>query len=311
MPESLEAKPRVVVLAGPTGVGKTRLSLVLARTFGAEIVNADSMQVYRRLDIGTAKPTPDERAEAPHHLIDVVDPDQDFDAARFVGLARPLIADLDRRGGRALVVGGTGLYLRSLLRGLFQGPGRDAGIRSALQAEADRSGPEALYQRLTRVDPETAARIGPADRVRIVRALEVHDLTGRPISRFQEEHQLADNPFEVQFFCLNLPRAELYQRIEERTGRMFDDGLIEEVEGLLNRGYAPDLKPLKAIGYKQAVACLQGRLTVDRARAEIMKQTRRYAKRQLTWFRAQPDVHWVSPDALEAVVRETGGFWGE
>ncbi|MBU2551427.1 MAG: tRNA (adenosine(37)-N6)-dimethylallyltransferase MiaA [Proteobacteria bacterium] len=311
MPESLEAKPRVVDLAGPTGVGKTRLSLVLARTFGAEIVNADSMQVYRRLDIGTAKPTPDERAEAPHHLIDVVDPDQDFDAARFVGLARPLIADLDRRGGRALVVGGTGLYLRSLLRGLFQGPGRDAGIRSALQAEADRSGPEALYQRLTRVDPETAARIGPADRVRIVRALEVHDLTGRPISRFQEEHQLADNPFEVQFFCLNLPRAELYQRIEERTGRMFDDGLIEEVEGLLNRGYAPDLKPLKAIGYKQAVACLQGRLTVDRARAEIMKQTRRYAKRQLTWFRAQPDVHWVSPDALEAVVRETGGFWGE
>lgn len=309
MPGPNPSRPRLIVLAGPTGVGKTSLSLTLAQKFGAEIINADSMQVYRHMDIGTAKPAPAELAQARHHLIDIVDPDQDFDAAEYLRLARPLITKLDRLQTPVLVVGGAGLYLRSLLRGLFQGPGHDPRIRDRLKKEAKALGREALHARLAQTDPKAAARLHPNDLVRVMRALEVMELTGRPISEFQAEHNLAENPYDVLFFCLTLPREELYARIEARTREMFEQGLVEEVEGLLARGYLPELKTMKAIGYKQVVRHVKGRLTREEAAREIMTQTRHYAKRQLTWFKSQPDVRPLSPRAADQAAEEAERFW--
>ncbi|MFH1135533.1 MAG: tRNA (adenosine(37)-N6)-dimethylallyltransferase MiaA [Pseudomonadota bacterium] len=301
---------KIVVISGPTGVGKTGLGIHLARHFGAEIVNADSLQVYRGLDIGTAKPTPLEQTQARHHLLDLVDPDEDFDAARYLDLARPLIQRLHDRGTRVLAVGGTGLYLRSLIKGLFKGPGGDAAVRERLKSQARAEGWPALHHRLAQVDPAAAARLHPHDRVRIERALEVHELTGRTISSFQAEHALADAPYDVLFFCLDLPREELYARIESRTRDMLDQGLLEETAGLLARGYSPDLKPLRSIGYKEAVAHLAGRATREETAREIMKQTRRFAKRQLTWHRSQPDTVWLSPRDQDRARELTAAFWG-
>lgn len=301
-------KPRLIVLSGPTGVGKTGLSLELAERFGAEIINCDSMQIYKYMDIGTAKPTYEERARAKHHLVDFVEPDEDFDAAAYLRLARPIIESLDDKGTPVLVVGGAGLYLRSLLQGLFDGPGRDPEIRAAIKAEAAEKGRPAMHEKLARLDPETASRLHPNDLVRIVRALEVYELTGRPISSFQSEHGLADNPYEVLFYCLNLPREQLYERIELRTHEMFDLGWVEEVRDLLDKGYSPELKPLKAIGYKEVVAHIRGRWDRDEAKQEIMKQTRRFAKRQLTWFRKQPEVFWRSPEQGIQILEEASVF---
>lgn len=298
-----------MVLAGPTGVGKTGLAVEAAERFGGEIVSADSMQVYRRLDIGTAKPTAGERARAPHHLIDLVEPDEPFDVATYLALARPLIAELNRRGARVLVVGGTGFYLRSLMRGLFVGPGSSPALRNRLLEEARASGLEALHARLSWVDPVAAARIHVNDRLRTLRALEVFELTGRPISEFQAEHGLAEAPYEALFIALSLPRAELLARIEARTRRMYEDGLIEEVRGLVENGFSPDLRPLQAIGYKQAVGCLEGRLSRAEAEAETVRQTARYAKRQLTWLRSQPRVTWHAPQPSGALFEAMIRFW--
>jgi tRNA dimethylallyltransferase len=302
-------RPKLVVLAGPTGIGKTSLAIALARRFRAEIISADSMQIYRGMDIGTAKPTPAERAKAKHHLVDVVDPDQDFDVAAYLALARPLIAELHGRGIPILVVGGTGFYVRSLIRGLFDGPGSDPVIRARLKEEARVSSREALHARLAQVDPDAAARLHPNDLFRVSRALEVFELTGRPISSFQIEHGLAEKPYQVLFCALTLPREECYRRIEVRTERMFEAGLVEEVRGLLDRGYTPDLSPLKSIGYKQVVEFLAGALDLEQTKAEIIKMTKRYAKRQMTWLRSQPDVLHFSYGDDEAVMDKVFDFW--
>ena len=307
MTASPTIRPKLVVLAGPTGVGKTSTAIELAENMGGEIVNADSMQVYRYLDIGTAKPSIEERSRVPHHLIDVIDPDQAFDAAAYLDLARPLIADLDRRGIPGFVVGGTGFYLRSLIQGLFSGPGSDPVVRDRLKEEAGSLGREALHERLTLVDPPAAARIHPHDLFRVVRALEVFEITGKPISVWQREHGLSDRPYEVLFFGLTLPREILNDRIAQRTGFMIEAGLIEEVRRLLER-YPSALKPFRAIGYKQVVEHLAGRLDRTAMEAEVVKQTRRYAKRQLTWLRAQPDVIWTDPNLSGFLLDLVRGF---
>lgn len=303
------SRPKVVVLAGPTGVGKTSLAISLAVKFGAEIISADSMQVYRYLDIGTAKPSFSEREKAVHHLIDLVDPDQEFDVAAYLARARPLINELHERRVPMLVVGGTGFYVRSLIRGLFEGPGSDAVIRARLKQEARDSSKEDLHDRLAQVDPETAARLHPHDLFRVIRALEVFELTGRTLSSFHTEHGLAEKPYQVLLCALTLPCEELYGRIEARTRRMFEAGLVEEVQNLLKRGYTPDLKPLKSIGYKQVVDFLNGTISLDQARVEMIKKTRRYAKRQMTWLRSQPDIFRISYDRKNELKEKVSKFW--
>lgn len=302
----MAAKPKVAVLAGPTAVGKTEVALALAPALGAEVVNADSLQVYRELDIGTAKPTPAERAVVPHHLIDVAAPTEPYDAARYLTDAREVIAQLIRRGVPPLVVGGTGLYIKALLGGLFPDGGKYPEIRARLRQELAARGLPALYERLRQLDPATAGRLPSGDTYRILRALEVAEGSGRPLSELAAAHRFADRPYETVKIGLTLPREELYARIEARVEAMLAAGWLEEVKGLLRR-YPPDLKPLKALGYRHLVAYLQGELGFEEAVAAIKRDTRRYAKRQLTWFRADPEIRWFHPREVEqmlALLRE-------
>lgn len=297
-PETPPAKPPVVVIVGPTGVGKTAFALALAPRFGAEIVNADSLQVYRELDIGTAKPTPAERALVPHHLMDIVSVDQDFDAAEFCRRGREVLAALHRRRVLPLVVGGSGLYLRALLSGLFASGAADPRIRRQLLVEEAERGLAALYEELHRLDPATAARLHPHDAYRIRRALEVIRATGRRLSDQHRQHGFASSPYRTLKIGLDRPRPELYARIEARVAEMVAQGFLEEVRDLLRR-YPADLKPLQALGYRHLAAYLRQELSWDEAIALLRRDTRRYAKRQLTWFRADPDIHWLHPDQLE------------
>jgi tRNA dimethylallyltransferase len=282
----------LIAVVGPTGSGKSALALRLARERGGEIVSCDSLQVYRGLDVGTAKPTPEERRLVPHHLIDVVSPDEAFSAAEYAVRAREAVAGIAGRGRLPLVAGGSGLYLRALLQGLFAGPGRDEDLRRRLEALADRFGDARLHRLLASRDPETAGRLSPRDRVRVVRALEVLFTTGRPISA---HHRGGAEPlagFRVLLVGLDLDRAELRRRVEARTRAMMEAGLVEEVRGLLARGYPPDLRPLRSIGYRQVVALLQGRMSGAGVERAIVTETMRFAKRQMTWFRHQASVTW-------------------
>jgi tRNA dimethylallyltransferase len=290
----LESQPRLIAIVGPTASGKSALALRLAVERDGEIVSCDSMQVYRGLDIGTAKPTPEEQRLVPHHLLDVVEPDQPFSAADYARLGRAALADIRARGRLPVVVGGTGLYLKALLHGLFAGPSRDTAFRARLEALAGRRGDARLHRLLARLDPASAVRIAPADRVRVVRALEVLRATGR---RIGEHHRAGADPlqgFTPAVFGIDPDRSQLRAAIERRTRQMFERGLLEEVEGLLSRGYSASLRPLQAIGYRQAVAVLQGRETVEQAQHGIVTETMRYAKRQMTWFRHQARVAWSS-----------------
>jgi tRNA dimethylallyltransferase len=289
----------LLVIVGPTASGKSELALHLAGQLAAEIVSADSVQVYRGLDIGSAKPTFDERARVPHHLIDVADPDEQFDAARFRALASRAINDIEGRGGRVVVAGGTGLYVRALLGGLFPSPPKDPELRSSLIIEAKRRGREALWERLAASDPVAAGRIHPHDLVRIVRALEVIALCGSPLSDLQAGHAFAERPYRYVKVGLRLPREELYRRIEERVKEMLAAGWLEEVRSLVSR-WGPEARALQSLGYRQLAAHLKGRLGLEEARGAIIRDTRRYAKRQLVWFRADPQILW-----LEAASPET------
>ncbi len=289
------ARSKVVVLVGPTAVGKTAVAVDIARRLKAEIVNADSLQVYREMDIGTAKPTLAERALVPHHLVDIVNPDEPYDAARYVREARQVIAELHAQGVPPLVVGGTGFYIKVLLHGLFEDGGAAPAIRQRLRNELHTLGLAALYDRLRLVDPKTAERLAPGDTYRIVRALEVTEATGWPLSALQQGHQFRDSPYEAIKIGLTLPREELYARIDRRVDLMLEAGWPEEVRRLLAR-YGADVKPLKSLGYRHLVAFLQGEVRWEEAVAQIKRDTRRYAKRQLTWFRADPEVCWCHPD---------------
>lgn len=294
-------QPKLAIITGPTGAGKSELALAAAEVLGGEIINADSLALYRGFDVGTAKPGPEERSRVPHHLIDVLDPNQSFDAAAYLRAARPLVEDLGRSGRPALAVGGTGFYLRSLTAGLFAGPGRDQAFRDRLSEEIA-AGAD-LHARLAAVDPETAARLAPGDRVRIERALEVLHLSGRSISDWQREHGLAETPFRTLSIVLDRPTEELNFRLAERTRLMFEHGLVEEVEGLLAAGWSPDLKPFGSIGYKETLQHLAGQLSLDETSEKILTATRRYAKRQRTWFRGQmPEARWFHPDQVDEVI---------
>jgi tRNA dimethylallyltransferase len=289
-------KTKLVIILGPTAVGKSELALELAAEIHGEIVNADSQQVYRHLDIGTGKPSAADRARVPHHLIDVVDPDEDFNAALFRALAAQCIADIQGRRRPVMLCGGTGLYLKALTRGLFVGPGQDAAVRENLNREIDRRGLAALYERLVEIDPGVPSAIHPNDRQRIVRALEVYELTGKPLSRWQKEHAFGDEPYEALKIGLNRERAELYDRINRRCERMIQDGLLEEVRGLVAKGYSLDLKPLRSVGYRQMGAVVRGEMSLEEALGEMKQETRHLAKRQLTWFRGDAEVRWFHPE---------------
>ena len=309
-PEERFVPNPLIAVVGPTGSGKTELALRLAERFGGEIVNTDSLQVYRHLDIGTAKPEPAERARAPHHLLDVADPDEPFSAGAYVRAARRVLAELEDRGRLAILCGGTGLYFRALTQGLADIPEVPAAVRDALSARLARQGPEALHAELGRADGPSAARIHPRDGQRIVRALAVVEATGRSLSAYQAARPFRCATRGVLSVGFAWERGELYRRVERRVERMLERGLVAEVEGILARGYSPQLKPLNAIGYLEAVAYLQGRLAREALAPAIQLRTRHYAKRQITWFRRHPGVDWAAPEDYAAVAARVSEFLG-
>ena len=309
--KTVREKTGIVVICDPTGVGKTAAAIALCEAVGGAIVGADSMQVYRFMDIGTAKPTADEQARVHHDLIDVVDPDEDFDAARYQHLADTAIARLVKAKRVPVVVGGTGLYIRALLHGIFPDAPGDPEVRRALRRRLSAEGAAALHRELAARDPDAAARIHPNDRQRIVRALEVLAVTGRPLSELQRRHGFRQQRYRALQIGLDIERQELYRRIDRRVDRMLAEGLLDEVRGLLRRGYAATLKSMQSIGYRHMVAYLEGRLDWDEAVRTLKRDTRRYAKRQLTWFRADPAVRWHRPDQVPPIVKAVRSFLGK
>jgi tRNA dimethylallyltransferase len=287
MPGATE--PLAVVLLGPTGSGKTALSLALARQFNGEIVSCDSVAVYRGMDLGTAKPTPEERARVPHHLIDVADPDEPFTAGEYSRQARASLRDISDRGKLPIVTGGTGLYLRALTEGLFPGPSRRDDLRGRLRASASRYPSGWLHRILVRLDPASAARIHGNDTPKLIRAIEVCLAAGKPMSEVMAQDPLTG--FRLLRIGLNPPRASLYDRLNQRCAAMFAAGLIDETRNLLAR-YGP-VKALDSLGYRQARTVLDGTSTQDEALAAAQQGHRNFAKRQLTWFRREPDVRWI------------------
>jgi tRNA dimethylallyltransferase len=288
-------RPRIVILLGPTGVGKSKLAIELAETLGGEIVSADSMQVYRYMDIGTAKPAPEERRRVPHHMIDLVPPDQAFHAGLYRRLGRRTVDQLHKSGKIIWVVGGTGLYIKALTQGLFSHPPTDPAVRERLKKEGEEKGAAFLYERLKSIDPKTASQVHPRDAFRTIRALEVFDSTGVPISFFREQHRFGDRPYLTLKIGLEMDRNELCARVDERVGRMIEQGLLDEVRTLFAMGYGPELKPMQSLGYKQMAQFLLKKLEWAEAVSRMKRDTRHYAKRQSTWFRADPEVAWRNP----------------
>jgi len=298
-------KKPLVLLVGPTGVGKSAAALVLARATGGEIINGDSMQVYRGFDIGTDKPAAADRRSVPHHLLDILDASAQFTAADFVACAFAAATGILNRGGIPYVVGGTGLYIKALLEGLFPGPGRDPDVRAALEEEAREKGLDALHGRLAAVDPAYAAKVGPRDKVRIIRALEVFTVTGEPLSAHFPRTESRMSEFSVLKLGLELEREELYRRIEARVDRMFAAGLVEEVRGLLAAGVDARAAPFKAIGYRRVLAHLKGELPLEGAIVLTKTDTRHYAKRQMTWFRKMEGIRWFPGDDVDGLLAFT------
>ncbi len=281
----------LVAIVGPTGSGKSELALRVAEEFAGEIVNCDSLQIYRYLDIGAAKLTPGERRGIPHHLLDFAAPDEHFSAGEFSRLARAALDSIAARGRLPVVAGGTGFYLRALVDGLFPGPPRDAGLRGRL-AGRNRRSPGSLHRLLKRLDPAAAARIHPNDLPKVIRALEVRLLTRASLSAAFAAGRDALQGYRVLKIGLNPPREPLYARLDGRCRRMFSSGLIDEVRRILWLGYPAEVKPLESHGYRQALQYLRGELSLDEAVFHARRNTRRYAKRQWTWFRREPGLEW-------------------
>jgi tRNA dimethylallyltransferase len=295
----------LIIILGPTATGKTRLAVELAQKLNGEIISADSMQVYRGMDIGTAKPTMEERQGIPHYLIDIRNPDEEWTVSDFVREAQSLKIEVQNQGKIPIIAGGTGLYLWALLEGFsFPITPPDKELRARLEKEPV----SALSSRLSAVDPKAASKIHPHDKKRIIRALEVYELTGKPISELQRKKvshspRLSVGNYPATLIGLTLPREELYSRINQRVDSMIEKGLIEEVKKLLNKGYSKSLPAFQALGYKEVVEFIDGRWTIEEMIFELKKRTRHFARRQMTWFRRFKDVNWFSPDEKNAIMR--------
>lgn len=293
---------KIIAVVGPTGVGKSEVALFLAENLKGEIINFDSIQFYKDLNIGTAKPGEEERKKVPHHLYDLLDLNEEFNAAKFVNIADSLIEKIFEREKIPILVGGTGLYLRALEYGLFpiEIPTE---IRNKIRMEAEKN-LETLYEELKKLDPEYAKKISPRDKVRITRALEVIYTSGKPFSEFHKENPFFKKKrYNLIKIGLNLPRKKLYEKINERVIKMISQGWIEEVKNLLNKGFSPNIKPFKAIGYKYILLHLESKISLEKAIELIQRDTRRYAKRQLTWFKKEPDIYWFSPEDKEGILK--------
>ena len=296
----------IICIAGPTASGKTALAVELAKEYHGEVVSCDSMQVYRRMNIGTAKPTSEEMQGIPHHMLDVAEPWEDFSVSRYCELATPIVEDILSRGKTAIIAGGTGLYMDSLIRGNAFAPFPSTGVRERLEAQADAEGMEAMLAWLRSLDPDSAARLHLSDRKRILRALEVYLETGETITAHNRRTQALPPRFRPLWLGLDFAdRGELYRRIDLRVDEMLRQGLLEEIRELLASGIPPKCTAMQAIGYKEFVEALQGNLPLEQAVEEVKKSSRHYAKRQLTWFRRNKALHWLtrgpdSPEILEA-----------
>ena len=286
--------PQIITIAGPTASGKTALSIQLAKEMDGEIVSCDSMQVYKDMDIGTAKPTPEEQEGIPHHMLSVAEPWEDFSVSRYCAMADPIVEDILRRGKSPIIVGGTGLYMDALIRGNAFAPCPSTGRREELEALAASQGIEAVIERLRAVDPESAARLHPSDQKRIIRAMEVYLETGMTITEHNRKTQEIPPKYHpIRFALTDRQRQTLYDRIDRRVDTMVEAGLIEEIQGLLARGIPEKCTAMQAIGYKEFVAALHGACSLEEAAGQVKQSSRRYAKRQLTWFRRNPENIWL------------------
>lgn len=303
---NLPAEFPTIALFGPTAVGKTSIAIRLAEEIGAEIVNIDSVQLYRKLDIGSAKPTLAERSRVVHHLVDILDPDEPMDAAKFAQLARRAMMHVRGKGKNVILAGGTGLYLDAVLKGVAEAPSANPAIRRFLREVMERHGPSMLRSYLEEVDPKAAAKIHPNDRFRTIRALEVALETGRPISWWWQAHP---RPRQSRALLVGLTRSreELYRRIEQRVDDMLEAGFVGEVEELLTQGYSPELKPLRTLGYRHIIKYLSGEWDLDLAVSMLKRDTRRFAKRQLTWFKGYSGARWFHAGRLS----EAPSIWTE
>jgi len=302
-------KIKLLVILGPTASGKSSLALEVAKSFNAEIVSVDSMLVYKGMDIGTAKPGLDDLSSVPHHLIDLCEPDGVFSAADYRKAATMAIEDIISRGKRVVLVGGTGLYLRALLEGIFKGPSRNDELRREFAGAIEHDGLCALHAELAKVDPEAAARIHPNDETRIVRALEVYRLTGRTITSLHKEHAFSEKPYETLKIGLRKERPELYDDINQRVDEMMSQGLLAEVQGLLGKGFVGDLKPMQALGYKEMVSHIEGGVELSEAVEMLKKNTRNFAKRQITWFGKDREIRWFALSEKTAIMAAASEFW--
>jgi tRNA dimethylallyltransferase len=295
-------EPPVLAIVGATATGKSALALALAESLDGEIINADALQVYRGFDIGTAKPGPEERERIPHHLIDILEPHEQYSAGEFARRAREAIEEIRSRGRLPIVVGGSGLYLRALFEGISPIPPGDPEVRERLRERLESEGLEILAAELRERDPETAARLAPGDTQRILRALEVALVSGEPLSAYISRQPFGAERIEAIRVGLTLPRGILYDQIAGRVAQMVQKGWVEEVAGLLSKGLSPGLPAFQAIGYRQLVQYLEGTWSLDRAIAETIRATRRFAKRQETWFRKEPEITWFSAQELNRLL---------
>lgn len=292
-------KKKIIVICGPTGIGKTGFAIKLAKKFYGEIVGADSMQVYKKMNIGTATPDADEQKMAVHHLIDVAEPDEDFDAGRYIKLADKAILDIYQKNKLPIVAGGTGLYIRALLYGLFRSRKPDIDIMLKLNKELEEFGNNFLYEKLEKIDPALAEKLHPNDSFRVINALEVYESTGTIKSEQLKKHEFKENRYSCLKIGLYMEREKLYDRINKRVDIMMDQGFVNEVKELLNMGYSKDLKPMQSIGYKHICDYFNNVTDYDETFRLLKRDTRRFAKRQFTWFNKEKDIIWLKHDEVE------------